>query len=92
MSRPQADSKPALRPGCRLSDRPDQPEMLLIPEGALRLAGPGAKILAFCDGQRNVAQIVSELQNLYPSAPAAQIEEEVKAFLERLQAKSVLDF
>ncbi len=58
----------------------------------MRWAGPGPKILGFCDGQRNVAQIVRELQGLYPSAPAARIEEEVKAFLERLQAKSVLDF
>jgi pyrroloquinoline quinone biosynthesis protein D len=81
-----------LRPGCRLSDAPGQAEMLLIPEGALRLAGPGVKIVERCDGRRSVADIVRELQALYPSAPPAQIEEEVTAFLERLRTRSVVDF
>ncbi len=92
MSAPAPDRKPMLRPGCRLSDSPGQPDMLLIPEGALRLAGPGLKIVERCDGQRSVADIVRELQALYPAAPPAQIEEEVGAFLERLRAKSVLEF
>lgn len=92
MNAPAPDRKPTLRPGCRLSDSAGQADMLLIPEGALRLAGPGLQIVERCDGQRSVADIVRELQGLYPSAPPAQIEEEVAAFLERLRAKSVLEF
>ena len=86
------DRKPMLRPGCRLSDSPGQLDMLLIPEGALRLAGPGLKIVELCDGERSIADIVRELQALYPSAPPGQIAEEVAAFLERLRAKSVMEF
>ena len=86
------NSKPALRPGCRLSDSPGQTDMLLIPEGALRLKGTSLKIVELCDGQRSIAEIVSELQALYPSAPPAQIAEQVTEFLERLRAKSVVEF
>ena len=86
------NGKPALRPGCRLSDSPGQADMLLIPEGALRLKGTSLKIVELCDGQRSIADIVSELQVLYPSAPPAQIAEQVAEFLERLRAKSVVEF
>ena len=86
------ESKPTLRAGCRLSDSPGQVDMLLIPEGALRLKGTSLKIVELCDGQRSVADIVLELQAMYPSAPPAQIAEQVAEFLERLRAKSVLEF
>ena len=86
------DRKPTLRAGCRLSDSPGQADMLLIPEGALRLKGTSLKIVELCDGQRSIAEIVRELQTLYPSAPPAQIAEQVAEFLERLRAKSVVEF
>jgi pyrroloquinoline quinone biosynthesis protein D len=86
------NGKPALRPGCRLSDSAGQADMLLIPEGALRLKGTSLKIVELCDGQRSIADIVSELQALYPSAPPDQIAEHVAEFLERLRAKSVVEF
>ena len=92
MSEAALDRKPMLRPGCRLSDAPGQSDMLLIPEGALRLKGTSLKIVELCDGQRSIVDIVRELQALYPSAPPAQIEEQVAEFLQRLRAKSVVEF
>jgi len=65
--------------------------MLLIPEGALRLAGPGRKILERCDGQHTLDDIVRELNAEYPSADPGRIETEVRTFLDRLYQKRVID-
>lgn len=92
MNRVASDSRPRLKPGCRLSDSSGQEAMLLIPEGALRLSGAGPKILELCDGRRTFADIVRELQAVYPSAEPGQIEAEATSFVERLQQKRVMDF
>ena len=92
MSRPSPNSLPRLRAGCRLSDAPGQSGMLMIPEGALRLKGPGRKIVERCDGRHTMADIVADLEAEYPSMDPARIGEEVAAFLERLREKGVLEF
>jgi len=86
-----AASQPKLRVGCRLSQSAQQGDVLLIPEGVLRLVGPGRKIVERCDGRRSVAEIVGELQAEFASADPARIETEVHAFLERLHQKGILD-
>src|SRR3979409_904033 len=48
------ESVPRLAPGCRLSIGADAEAMLLIPEGALRLIGPGRHIVELCDGERTM--------------------------------------
>jgi pyrroloquinoline quinone biosynthesis protein D len=85
-------SQPKLRPGCRLRESGDQGDMLLIPEGALRLAGTGRKIVERCDGQHSVDDIVRELKAEYSSVEPSRIEAEVNTFLERLHQKRVIDF
>jgi pyrroloquinoline quinone biosynthesis protein D len=65
--------------------------MLLIPEGALRLVGPGQKIVERCDGEHSLDDIVRELAAAYPTAGAERIKTEVTAFLSRLLEKRVLD-
>ena len=75
-----------------MSHSQQQGALLLIPEGALRLAGTGQKIVERCDGEHTFDEIVRELQQEYPSADPARIETEVTTFLGRLQQKRVLDF
>lgn len=91
MSALSPDSVPRLAPGCRLNPAGGQEDLLLIPEGALRLKGPGRTIIEFCDGQRTVGQIVEELKQRYPSAGAQRIETEVLAFLARLRDRGALE-
>ena len=84
-------SRPKLCPGCRLREPAGESDMLLIPEGALRLAGPGRKIVERCDGQHTLDDIVRELKAEYPTAEPSRIETEVNTFLERLHQKRVID-
>jgi pyrroloquinoline quinone biosynthesis protein D len=86
-----AGSQPKLRPGCRLSQSAQQGDVLLIPEGVLRLVGPGRKIVERCDGQRTVNDIIRELEAEYPSVEPGRIATEVITFIERLHQKRVLD-
>ncbi len=88
MARPEESSIPRLAPGCRLSAAQD---MLLVPEGAIRLQGPARQILECCDGQRSFGEIVAALQKQFAGEPA-RIERETAAFLERLHARQVVSF
>jgi pyrroloquinoline quinone biosynthesis protein D len=85
-------SQPKLRPGCRLRESAGESDMLLIPEGALRLAGTGRKIVERCDGQHTLDDIIRELKAEYPSVEPARVETEVTSFLTRLHEKRVIDF
>ncbi len=64
----------------------------MIPEGALRLQGPGRRILELCDGQRTLAGVIEQLQTEFPSAEAARISEEAVNYLIRLQEKGAIEF
>ncbi len=81
--------KPRLKPGCRLAPAGD---VLLIPEGVLRLQGPGARILRACDGTKAVREIVDELLREFPSAESTKVSEETTAFLTRLAERGVVEF
>lgn len=89
------DSVLRLAPGCRLSaageSDGESEDLLLIPEGALRLKGPARAIVELCDGQRAMREIAEELKRRYPSADALRIESEVAALLARLRDRGVLE-
>jgi pyrroloquinoline quinone biosynthesis protein D len=89
----QVDQNAVLRlaPGCRLSDHGAPQDLLLIPEGALKMQGPARKIVELCDGQRSVQEIVGELQHRYGTEDAARIEAETVALLTRLRERGVLE-
>ncbi len=89
MPRPGETSVPHLAPGCRLNAARD---MLLVPEGALRLHGPARQIVEFCDGQHNFREIVSTLQQQFAGGNAVRIEQDTAAFLERLYERRVVNF
>jgi coenzyme PQQ biosynthesis protein PqqD len=63
----------------------------LIPEGALRLKGPGRAIVELCDGQRATREIVEELKRRYSATDVVKIETEVAALLARLRDRGVLE-
>jgi pyrroloquinoline quinone biosynthesis protein D len=92
MSRPGETSKPRLAPGCRVSHLPGQSAVLLIPEGALQLNGPGVRIVSACDGERTFREIVQMLQQEYGSADPDRIERETADLLERLRRRRAVDF
>jgi pyrroloquinoline quinone biosynthesis protein D len=83
---------PKLRRGCRLSPASAPDSLLLIPEGALRLQGPGRRIVELCDGERSVGDVVRQLQTEYPSVESSQISQEVMTFLQALQEKGAIEF
>ncbi len=85
------DSVLRLAPGCRLNAAGGPEDLLLIPEGALRLKGPARTIVELCDGERSLPKIVEELQQRYPSEDAARIETEAVALLSRLRDRGVLE-
>lgn len=80
-----------LAPGCRLNAAGGTEDLLLIPEGALRLKGPARVIVEMCDGQRATREIVEELKRRYPSTDAVRIETEVAELLGRLRERGVLE-
>jgi pyrroloquinoline quinone biosynthesis protein D len=92
VSQLEGASQPRLRPGCRLRESAAESDVLLIPEGALRLAGTGRKIVERCDGLHTLDDIVRELKAEYPSVEPSRIEAEVTTFLARLHQKRVIDF
>jgi pyrroloquinoline quinone biosynthesis protein D len=81
---------PRLARGCRLSEDPAQGWVLLIPEGVLRLSGPGPRILQRCDGSRSFADILRELGDEFAAPDAALVEAEAGAFLDRLVARRIV--
>jgi pyrroloquinoline quinone biosynthesis protein D len=83
---------PVLKPGCRLSAASGSEPLLLIPEGALRLQGPGRRILELCDGQRTLADVIGQLQAEYPAAEPSKISGEVSTFLQGLAEKGAIEF
>jgi len=82
---------PRLAPGCRLNATGGAEDLLLIPEGALRLKGPGRAIVELCDGVRSLRAIVDELHQRFPSEEVVRIETEVLSFLTRLRDRGVLE-
>ncbi len=92
VTRPLPTSRPKLARGCRISDAPGQGATLLMPEAALRLNGPGLRIVQRCDGQHTFTQIVSELQAEFRSPESTKIEDDAAAFLDRLHQRRAVDY
>jgi len=84
------ESVPRLARGCRLSEDSGQGWVLLIPEGVLRLSGPGPRILERCDGSRTLAQIVRELAGEFGAEDLARVEADTTTFLDRLCERRII--
>jgi hypothetical protein len=56
---------PQLARGVRFSDAAGEETTLMVPEGILRLKGPGRRIVELCNGNRTIADIVEVLTAEY---------------------------
>jgi pyrroloquinoline quinone biosynthesis protein D len=80
MSAVLTDSVPRIGPGFRLQWEPVQDcHVLLYPEGMVKLNPSAGEIMKRCDGQRNLAAIVADLEAAF-STPA--LEADVLAFVQ----------
>jgi len=80
MSAPTASSRPRVGPGFRLQWEPAQDcHVLLYPEGMVKLNGSAGEIMKRCDGERDIAAIVAELEAAFS---AQNLEPDVIAFVE----------
>lgn len=84
-------SRPRLGIGCRVR-KVANGDILLLPEGILRLKGTAGEIIQLCNGERTIADILQAMQALYPSADPKQIEQETESFLNRLLEQRAVDF
>ncbi|MFZ2650777.1 MAG: pyrroloquinoline quinone biosynthesis peptide chaperone PqqD [Burkholderiaceae bacterium] len=77
---PNIHTQPCIGPGFRLQWEPVQNcQVLLYPEGMVKLNGSAGEIMKRCDGQLSVAEIVADLEQAF----AAQgLQAEVLAFVE----------
>ena len=80
-----------LAPGCRLSEAGAAEDLLLIPEGALKLKGPARTIVELCTGKRAIGAIVEELKQRYGAENGPRIETETLALLTRLRDRGALE-
>ena len=83
------DGRPKLKRGCRLSAAGD---VLLIPEGALRLAGPASRIVQSCDGTKTVPEIVDTLLEQFPGADVARVSGETLSFIGQLTDRGAIEY
>ena len=71
---------PRIRRGFRLQWEPAQScHVLLYPEGMIQLNDSAALILKLVDGQRSIAQIITQLQEQFPDVQG--LDEDVLTFM-----------
>ena len=88
----KAHSRPRLAPGCRLSEAEGQSEMLMLPEGALKLNPTALRIVGYCNGQRTLAEILALLRADFGSTDEHRMEQETAALLEQLNARGAIRY
>ena len=77
---PTPDCRPAIGPGFRLQWEEAQGcHVLLYPEGMVKLNGSAGEIMKRCDGARDVAAIVADLEQAFSMQG---LEGDVLAFVE----------
>jgi pyrroloquinoline quinone biosynthesis protein D len=89
MAAPLDASKPKLAIGCRWGGTEGQ-RVVLFPEGAIRVEGPGRQILELCDGELTFAELVAQLRRQYNDE--ARIRDDAARFLEQLHDKRIVDY
>jgi pyrroloquinoline quinone biosynthesis protein D len=79
--------KPRLVTGARLSyDDVREEHILLIPEGAVLLNPTAAEVLALCDGERSLDDIVGALSERYES----DVRDDVTELVDSMAQKGLL--
>ncbi len=83
---PRIASKAKLR-----SDPKTGQKVLLSPEKGLILNATGERILALCDGQRTLDQVVLALRAEYDGAPVETLTRDVRQFLAQLRERGLIE-
>ena len=77
---------PTWRPGYRFQYEPAQKgHVLLYPEGMIKLNDSASLIGGLIDGQRDVAAIISELEQQFPGVP--EVADDIEQFMEVARAE-----
>ena len=80
MNPPAVESRPRVAAGFRLQWEPAQEcHVLLYPEGMVKLNQSAGEILKRCDGARNAAEIVADLETAFG---ATGLEHDVLSFID----------
>ena len=90
--KPELSATPRLAPGVRISDKSQQPRMLLMPKSSLRLSGPSLEIVQLCDGKHSVQQIADKLRALYAKAEPERVTGDLLNYLALLHEQSAIEF
>lgn len=90
--KPELTARPRLAPGVRLSEKSQQPRMLLMPKSTLRLSGPSLEIVQLCDGKHTVQQIAEQLHALYAKAQPARVTNDLLSYLDLLHSQNAIEF
>ena len=86
-----ATSRPRLNPKVRLRfDRRTGRDILLYPEMGLELNQTATEIVRLCTGEWTVADIARSLTGTYGTSSSIDIERDVRAFLETLASRGLL--
>jgi len=90
--KPDLTASPRLASGVRLNDKNQQPRMLLLPNGTLRISGPSLEIVQLCDGKHTVQQIAEKLHALYAKAEPERVTGDLLSYLELLQTQGAVEY
>jgi coenzyme PQQ biosynthesis protein PqqD len=90
--KPELSATPRIAPGVRISDKAQQPCMLLMPKSSLRLSGPSLEIVQLCDGKHTVQQIAHKLHALYAKAEPERITADLLNYLALLHEQHAIEF
>ena len=87
-----ATSRPKLSQKARLVwDRVEKRHVLLYPERGLALNPIAAAVVRELGGDLSVGEIASAIAAQFPGAPHDEVERDVLAFLDELEARALLD-
>lgn len=79
---------PRLVTGARLQyDEVREEHLLLVPEGAVRLNPTAAEVLALCDGERSLEEIVGVLSERYDGS---DVGDDVRGLVDAMTQRGVL--
>jgi hypothetical protein len=90
--KPELGAMPRLAPGVHISEKNQQPRLLLMPKGPLRLSGPSLEIVQLCDGKHTVQQIAEKLHALYAKAEPQRVTDDLLNYLAMLQEQGAIAF
>lgn len=92
MIKPELTATPRLAPGVRLSEKNQQPRVLIAPGREFQLRGPSLEIVQLCDGKHTVQQIAEKLHALYAKAEPQRVTDDLLSYLALLHDQRAIEF